>query len=218
MLWDRVSRRHFSVPYPYALDAVSGASSSSVPGQRYAYFFFSPTGRQVLFWEGASLHLCQFDPDHHRMTFQKSLPYGRIDSRFSPDGKWLAIIDTNNQVYGYRQDIYLFSTESCQLLHVFPQPEGPEMYCLLAFSPDSRHLMSCRSDGKIDIFSLETLACVAQFDPHPGLSSHATDPLGGLDWSSTGYLATGGASVFEKDMDKTDYSIKLWKIEEAPAG
>lgn len=84
----------------------------------------------------------------------------------------------------------------------------------LAFSPDSRHLMSCRSNGEIDIFSLKTLACVTQFDPHPGLSSHATDPLGGLDWSSTGYLATGGASVFEKDMKKTDYSIKLWKIEE----
>lgn len=91
-------------------------------------------------------------------------------------------------------------------------------YCLLAFSPDSRHLMSCNTNGKVDIFSLHTYELVAQFDPHPGLSSHATEPIGGVAWSRTGYLTTGGASVFEKEMNKTDYTIKLWKIDEVLAG
>ena len=36
--------------------------------------------------------------------------------------------------------------------------------------------------------------------------------------SSTGSLAVGGASVFEKEMDKTDSPIKLWNIDEVPVG
>jgi WD40 repeat protein len=78
--------------------------------------------------------------------------------------------------------------------------------------------MSCNTNGKVDIFSLDSYELVAQFDPHPDLSSHATDPIGGVAWSSTGSLATGGASVFEKEMEKTDSTIKLRKIDEVPAG
>ncbi|HEU5382520.1 MAG TPA: hypothetical protein VFV38_44495 [Ktedonobacteraceae bacterium] len=36
--------------------------------------------------------------------------------------------------------------------------------------------------------------------------------------SSTGSLAVGGASVFEKERDTTDSTIKLWNIDEVPDG
>jgi len=36
--------------------------------------------------------------------------------------------------------------------------------------------------------------------------------------SNTNSLATGGASVFEKEMDKMDSPIKLWKIDDVPVG
>lgn len=61
---------------------------------------------------------------------------------------------------------------------------------------------------------LASFNCIISFAAHPGLSSHATDPVGGLDWSNTGYIATGGASVFEDDMNVTDYTIKIWKVEQ----
>jgi hypothetical protein len=36
--------------------------------------------------------------------------------------------------------------------------------------------------------------------------------------SNASYLTTGGARVFEKEMEKTDSPIKHWKIDEVPVG
>ena len=74
--------------------------------------------------------------------------------------------------------------------------------------------MSSKIDGMVDIWSISPFECIVSFAAHPDLSSYTSDPIGGLDWSTTGYIATGGASVFEKDMNKTDYTIKIWKVEE----
>lgn len=111
------------------------------------------------------------------------------------------------------REIYVYHLESLRLLQMFPQTTKAR-YSLLAFSPDCQYLMGCKTDGLVDVFSLASFDCVTQFAAHPGLSSHATDPIGGLDWSKTGYIATGGASEFEKNRNKTDYTIKIWKVEE----
>jgi WD40 repeat protein len=213
LLRDLVSHQSFSIPFPAFDRSGAGADhSDEVVGR----FLFTPDYQQlVLFTDSpeGSLHICSFDPEHRRIVLQKTLPEGMIDGIISPNGKMLAIIVPNGQVFGYKEDIYIYDLKSLQLLHVFPQTTN-ERYNLLSFSPDCQYLISSKTNGWIDIFSLNTFDSVAQFAAHPGLSSHATDPIGGLDWSKTGYIATGGASVFENDMEKTDYTIKIWKVEE----
>jgi WD40 repeat protein len=130
----------------------------------------------------------------------------------SPNGKRLAMIVPNQQLYYSKDEVYIYDLESLQLLHVFPQTTD-EGYCLLAFSPDSHYLASCKSDGFVEIFSLDPFETNTVFAAHPGLASHATEPIGGLDWSRTGFIATGEASVFEDDPLWEDYTIKLWKVE-----
>ena len=73
--------------------------------------------------------------------------------------------------------------------------------------------MSSKSDSTVDIWSLSTFECVASFAAHPGLVTYWTEPIGGLDWSRTGYIATGGAGSFEEDELLKDYTIKIWKVE-----
>ena len=47
---------------------------------------------------------------------------------------------------------------------------------------------------------LSSFEHLVSFAAHPELTSQWSDPIGGLDWSKTGFLVTGGASVFENDM------------------
>lgn len=216
LVWDLTTHQSASiaVPFPGCDQSEHGVDLSDEP---IGCFQFTPDNQRLVFGVSSSegyAHICHFDPVHTRIIRQKTLPIdGIIANAVAPNGNILAIIVPNSQLYAYKQDIYIYDLNSLQLLHIFPQATG-KRYCLLAFSPDSRYLMSCKSDGWIDIFSLDSFECIAQFAAHPGLSSHASDPIGGLDWSTTGYIATGGASVFEHDMRKTDYSIKLWKVEE----
>lgn len=215
-LWlcDRLSHQSFSILLPFS----SGRKGviTDWPDDPVGRFLFTPNGQQVVLWADSpegSLHICSFDPEHQLIALQKTLPHGMLDGAISPDGKLLAAVVPNGQVFAYKEEVYVYNLESLRLLHVFPQMTD-ERYNLLAFSPDSQYLMSCKTDGLVDIFSLNTFDCIAHFAAHPGLSSHATDPTGGLAWSKTGYIATGGASVFEKDMKKTDYTIKIWRVEE----
>ncbi|MGH2612300.1 MAG: WD40 repeat domain-containing protein, partial [Rhabdochlamydiaceae bacterium] len=92
-----------------------------------------------------------------------------LNGAIAPNGKMLAMIVPNGQVLpsAYKQNIYVYDLDSLQLLHVLPQGSG-KRYCLLAFSPDSRYLMSCKDDGFVDIFSLDSFDCVSQFAAHPG--------------------------------------------------
>lgn len=215
LLWDLISGQGSPIIIPCPIDDKSG-KSSELSNEFVGRFLFTPDSQRVVLFADSSegsLHICAFEPEHRRITLQKTLPEGMIDGVISPNGKMLAIIVPNGQIYSHKEEVYVYDLDSLQLHHVFPQTTD-KRYCLLAFSPDSRFLMSCKSDGWVDIFSLSSLECVAQFAAHPGLSSHATDPIGGLDWSSTGYIATGGASVFEKDMKRTDYTIKIWRVEE----
>jgi WD40 repeat protein len=169
----------------------------------------------VLFADGSegSLHICSFDPEHRCITLQKTLPHGMIDGVISPNGKLFAVIVSNDQIYDYKQDISVYDLKSLQLLHVFPQMTD-DFYCLVAFSPDSQYMAICKTDGWVDLFSLASFDRIAQFVAHPGLFSDANDPIGGLAWSTTGYIATGGANVFEQDMKQADYTVKIWKVEE----
>ncbi|HEU5377429.1 MAG TPA: hypothetical protein VFV38_18560 [Ktedonobacteraceae bacterium] len=214
LLWDLVARQSFSLPLPF----LGGNRNREKPELLYepvGRFLFTPDSQQVVLFADSpegSLHICSFAPERRSIVLKKTLPHGMIEGVISLDGKMLAIIVPNERVYAYKQDIFVYDLESLQLLHVFPQMTE-KLYCLLAFSPDSHYLMSCKDDGWVDIFSLDSRDCLAQFAAHPELSSHATDPVGGLDWSKTGYIATGGASVFEQDMKKTDYTVKLWKVE-----
>lgn len=212
LLWNFISHQtapaHIPLPIPMLYKRIDK------PSGYVGRFLFTPDSQKVILWaDGAQghLHVCSFEPERKQLILLKTLPQGLIDGVISPNGKLLAIIDTNNQQYGYKQEIYIYDLASLRLLHMFPQ-NANEFYDLLAFSPDSRYLASSKTDGWVDIFSLETFELITQFAAHPDLSSHATEPIGGLDWSKTGFIATGGASVLEKNMDETDYTIKIWKV------
>lgn len=159
------------------------------------------------------VYICHIDPIHKQLFLQETLPHGCIDLAISPDGKILATIDVRIKHGSMQQEIYLYDLVSFQLLHIFPQKEE-DYYCLLDFSPDSQWLISCRESGVVDLFSLNPFACIESFEAHTNLVTNATDPIGGFDWAKTGYIATGGASEFEQDRNKKDYTIKIWKVED----
>lgn len=203
LLWDLATYQSSSIP----------SNGSGGP------FLFTPDGQRLVFGAQSPegyMHIGFFDPEHQRILQRKTFAtHGMLDGAISPDGKVFACIISNNRPFDYEEDIYLYDLESLRLMHVFQQATRMERYNLLAFSPDSRYLASSKTDCWVDIFSLDSFDCIAQFAAHPGLSSHATDPIGGLAWSKTGYIATGGASWFEKDRDRYDYSVKIWKVEDA---
>jgi WD40 repeat protein len=112
--------------------------------------------------------------------------------------------------------VYVYDLESLQLLQKFPEPVDTS-YGMLAFSPDGRFLMCSREDGFIDIWSLATFEHVASFEAHKGPTSdmrHWSGTIGGLNWSTTGYIATGGTGIWRDDMVKEDLSIRIWKVED----
>jgi WD40 repeat protein len=216
LLWNLLTYQSFHIPIPFPAFDRSGTGTDH-SNEVVGHFLFTPDGQRLVFGASSAegyMHIGSFDPEHQRITSPRTFSVeGMLDGAISPDGKMFAMVASNGQIFAYKQEIYIYDLESLRLLHMFPQTTD-ESYCRLAFSPDSRYLISCKSDGWVDIFSLDIFDCVAQFAAHPGLSSHATEPIGGLDWSKTGYIATGGASVFEDDMEKTDYTIKIWKAEE----
>jgi WD40 repeat protein len=141
-----------------------------------------------------------------RLIRQQTLPLlGIMNQAIAPNGKLLAIV--------HLDEVYVYDLESFQLLQKFPLVMDLS-YSLLAFSPDSQFLMSSKDNGTVDIWSLATFECVASFAAHPGLMNNWTEPIGGLDWARTGDIVTAGASVFEHDMQKADYTIKIWKVEQ----
>jgi WD40 repeat protein len=216
LLWDLASYQSSPLPIPFPAFDREG-NQADLSNESVGRFLFTPDGQQLVFGASSAegyIHICLFEPAQRRVLRQTTFSIaGMIDGAISPDGTMLAMIVPNEQVFAYKQDIYIYDLDLLQLLHVFPQTTA-ERYCQLAFSSDSHYLVSCKSDGLADIFALKSLKQIASFAAHPGLSSHATDPIGGLDWSKTGYIATGGASEFEDNMNKADYTIKIWKVEE----
>ena len=215
LLWDLTTYQNASIAVPFpAFDQYKLGIDLS--GELVGRFQFTPDGQRLVFGvsniEGYT-HICHFDPVHKRIIRQKPFPIdGIIANAIAPNGKLLAILDVKRGSSS-GTELFIYDLESLQLLEKRSQTiEG--RYSLLTFSPDSQWLMCSKSDGIVDIWSMPLFECVTSFAAHPGLSSHASDPIGGLDWSTTGYIVTGGASVFEHDMRKTDYSIKLWKVEE----
>lgn len=203
-------------PDPLLWDLATYQSSSiSTPNGSGGPFLFTPDGQRLVFGDSSPegyMHIGSFDPEHRRFFQIKTFAtHGMLDGAISPDGKMLAMVAPNGQVFAYKEDIYIYDLESLLLLRMFPQTSD-DRYNLLAFSPDSQYLMSCKVNGWIDIFSLSSFDRVAQFAAHPGLSSHVTDPIGGLAWSKTGYIATGGASWLENDASMDDHSVKIWKV------
>lgn len=190
---------------------------ASFSGGAGGNFRFTLDGQRLVFSsKSGNVQICYFDPLQQELMLQKTFRHGCINMAISPNGKILAMIVPNHKRYAaYKEEIYIYDLDSLgplQLLHVFPQTANGR-YDLLAFSPNSQYLISSNSklDGCVEILSLTSFDRTTSFAAHPGLWS---GPIGGLDWSKTGYIATGGASFFENDMDMEDYTIKIWKVED----
>lgn len=219
LLWDLSTYQNYHIPMPFAaFEDEIGFLKESV-----GRFCFTPDSQRLALGgtddngQGC-IYICHFDAVNKQLLPQKIFPRGCMDLAISPDGRMLATIDYRPARGPIRQEIYVYDLESFQQLGYFPCKEG-DFYCLLAFSPDSRFLASCTDEsGSVDLFSLETFEQVASLEAHPGLFTHAGESIGGLDWSKTGFIATGGANVFKNDMEKTDYTIKIWRVEDNRAG
>jgi WD40 repeat protein len=208
VLWDLTTYQSTSIPISFpALDEAVFGLQFTPDGQRLVLGISSPEGY---------VHICHFDPEHQCIRRQKTLPrQSMIASAIAPNGKMLAIMDNKRGLGPYEPEVFLYDLESFQLLQKLPRTTEDEgRYSLLIFSPDSQFLMSSKDDGTVDIWSTSSCEHLVSFAAHPELTSQWSDPIGGLDWSKTGFLVTGGASVFEKDMQKTDYSVKIWRREE----
>lgn len=215
IFWDLFTSQPTVIPLDfgeYAVNKQTGQRRKTIEQIR-----FTPDGQRLVLGaadaEGhGSVDLYYFDPIHKQLRLQATLPHGGIDVAIAPNGKLLATIDVQSVPGPFQQVICVYDLESCQLLHIFRQRDE-SFHTLLAFSPDSRTLLSGKSDGLVDLFSVDLFALSASFAAHPDLFTSAMDPIGGGDWAQTGYIATGGASVFEHDRGKVDCTIKIWKVE-----
>jgi WD40 repeat protein len=207
LLWDMLNHQWSSLSVLDQPETADGTASS---------LQFALDGLGLVFvassYEG-QIHICHFDPKHNHYAFRRILPiFGICGMKVSPDGRLLAI--TNLGADSIR-GVYLYDLEQLQLLQKFPAPIGTH-YDLLAFSPDSRFLASSRDNGILDIWSLATFDRLVSFEAHPGPRRHErhwSETVGGLDWSTTGYIATGGTRFQRDDMPKEDCSVRIWKVE-----
>lgn len=171
------------------------------------HLLFTPDGQWLLCVaasEQGDVHCYHFHPDRHEILLQKTLPIkGVYDQNISPDGRFLAITSQGT--------LFLYDVNTLTLLNTCTG-SGDAGYTLLAFSPDSHMLASSTVEGNVHIWSTRTWQHLASFAAHPGLVTHWGAALGGLDWSKTDWIATGGASAFQQDVTRNDYTIKMWKV------
>ena len=202
LLWDIVNLQWSTIAVPDQPDTADGTACC---------FRFTSDSLGLVFsasnYEG-QVHICHFDPEHDHYAIRRILPiFGIEGMKISPDGKLLAIASI--------PDVYVYDLVRLQLLQKFSAPTGTH-YDLLVFSPDSQFLVSSRGNGIVDIWSLATFECVTSFEAHLGPTRnirHWSETIGGLDWSATGYIATGGTGAQRNDMVKADFSIRIWKVE-----
>jgi len=214
LLWDLTTYQSSPIAIPFSASGQDD-DEAELSKESVGCFRFTPDGARLLFGAHSPegyVHIADFDPIQKRILWPRTLRLsGIVASAISPNGKLLAIINVDLKVSAYKTDVYIYDLELLRLPQKFSSTTNVR-YCLLAFSPDSQLLAGSKDDGTVDIWSMSSFVCVASFAAHPGLTSQWSDPIGGLDWSSTGYIATGGASVFENNMNKTDYTIKIWQV------
>ncbi|MEL4897081.1 WD40 repeat domain-containing protein [Crocosphaera sp. Alani8] len=97
-----------------------------------------------------------------------------ISVAFSPDGKWLAIGDTNDQMYIWQVG------ESCPVLHEIIETNNGWVRAI-AFSPDSKIITSGGENGDICLWEVETGKSIATFPGH-------LDRVRSLSYSANGQL------------------------------
>lgn len=219
LLWDLLTYQSSIIPLPFpGFGEKLEDKKTDQPNESIENVKFIPDGQRLAIGAANTkgygyIYICYFDLTHKQLLRQETIPHGCIDLAISPNGKVLATIDVKIGRGPLVQEIYIYDLDSFQLLHIFSQRDE-DRYCLLAFSPDGHCLASCKESGIVDLFSLKPFEQIVSFAAHPGLATEAMDPIGGLDWSKTGFIATGGASEFKSDRKKTDYTIKIWKVEE----
>jgi WD40 repeat protein/transcriptional regulator with XRE-family HTH domain len=108
---------------------------------------------------------------------------------FSHDGHFLAIGDTNDQIY-----IWKIAGNRLILEHIFTSHN--HWVRVLAFSPDSRMIASAGEDGKVYLREVDTGKDPASFDGH-------IDRVRSLAFSTDGkYLASGS----------DDKTVRVWNL------
>ncbi|MDJ0508825.1 MAG: hypothetical protein QNJ64_06195 [Crocosphaera sp.] len=110
-----------------------------------------------------------------------------ISVAFSPDGKWLAIGDTNAQIYLWRIG------ESRPILHHIIDSNNFWVRAI-AFSPDSKIISSGGEDGNIHLWEVETRRTIAIFSGH-------LDRIRALSYSANGQLLASSSD---------DRTVRIW--------
>ncbi len=110
-----------------------------------------------------------------------------ISVAFSPDGKWLAIGDTNAQIYLWKVG------ESRPILHHVINCNNFWVRAI-AFSPDSKIITSGGEDGNIHLWEVETRRTIAIFSGH-------LDRIRALSYSANGQLLASSSD---------DRTVRIW--------
>ncbi len=110
-----------------------------------------------------------------------------ISVAFSPNGQWLAIGDTNAQIYIWKVG------EGCPILHHVINSNNFWVRAI-AFSPDSKIITSGGEYGNIHLWEVETGKPLAAF---PGY----LDRVRALSYSANGQLLASGSD---------DRTIRIW--------
>ncbi len=110
-----------------------------------------------------------------------------ISVAFSPDGKWLAIGDTNAQIYLWKV------TESRPILHHVINCNNFWVRAI-AFSPDSKIITSGGEDGNIHLWEVETRKTIDIFSGH-------LDRIRSLSYSANGQLLASSSD---------DRTVRIW--------
>ncbi|MGK7940533.1 MAG: WD40 repeat domain-containing protein, partial [Crocosphaera sp.] len=110
-----------------------------------------------------------------------------ISVAFSPDGKWLAIGDTNEQIYLWKVK------EGCPILHEIIDTNNGWVRAII-FSPDSQIITSAGENGNICLWEVETRKPIATFSGH-------LDRVRSLSYSGNSQLLASSSD---------DRTIRVW--------
>ncbi len=163
----------------------------------YPYYFCSPDGRWITVEVNGEVKLYDIETFQLAHTFSGQTGYYYDDNiAFSPDGKFLALIENWREGNWDEPLVRLWEVESERELHSFHGHRGGSIRSL-AFSPNGKFLATGGVDHTVKIWSVEDGKLCYNLTGH-------TDKVNSVKFSpNSKYLASGSR----------DGNVKLWEIE-----
>ena len=187
-------------------DAITHELPASIPNPTSVMLQFSPSGYGLaVIWNILSNEperlLTFWDLTSHKKAWELPLPRLRYLMEFSPDGRWLLLADTDDQ-------LLLYDVESQQRHAAWKSDVVP---VLAAFSPDGQQLAVSNRQGSVAlvVYDLASQKVLSR-TPHPAA-------INGIDWHPDGHrVATAGEDAIVRVVRTDVGQVVLSGLQDRP--